>query len=49
MSTLLEVERRMEIVRAYDRWKVRRPWRWLPRRIRPWAFHRWMRRRDAEA
>lgn len=49
MRTLWDVERRMDIVRDYDRWRLERPWRWLPRAWRPWFYNRWLRRRDAEA
>lgn len=35
-----EIRRRAHIARAYERWKVRRPWRWLPSFLRPMIFRR---------
>lgn len=33
-----EVERRMTAARAFDRWKHRAPWRWIPAAVRPFLF-----------
>lgn len=30
--------REWRMQQSYYRFRTRRPWKWLPRRVRPWAF-----------
>lgn len=41
-----EIEARMRVARAYERWKRRRPWSWFPTRIRAWIFTRFFAERE---
>lgn len=43
-----EIERRVAIGRAFDRWEDRRPWCWLPARVRVHVFRRFFLEREVK-
>jgi len=38
MSIWDEIDERMEAAQKYERFRERLPWRWLPFRVRQWAY-----------